>query len=67
MSRRGNSFIKHVLIESAWTAVRKDPALLMYYKEQLGRMKGSKAIVKVGRKLLSRINSLDFNIEGSLN
>ncbi len=47
ISRRGNSFVKLVLIECAWVAVRKDPALLAYYKDQLKVMKGTKAIIKV--------------------
>jgi len=55
VSRRGNIFIKTVLIECAWVAVRKDPALLLYYKQQIGRMDRNKVIIKVARKLLNRI------------
>lgn len=55
ISRRGNPFIKTILIECAWMAIRKDPALLLYYKQLLPRMNANKAIVKVARKLLSRI------------
>jgi transposase len=55
MSRRGNSFVKTILIECAWMAIRKDPALLLYYKQLLPRMNANKAIVKVARKLLNRI------------
>jgi transposase len=55
VSRRGNIFIKTVLIECAWIAVRKDPALLLYYKQQLSKMDRNKAIIKVARKLLNRI------------
>lgn len=55
MSRRGNSTLKAILIECSWMAIRKDPALLLYYKQLLPRMNGNKAIVKVARKLLSRI------------
>jgi transposase len=55
MSRRGNGTIKMLLIECAWMAVRKDPALLLFYKGQLPKMHANKAIVKVARKLLSRI------------
>lgn len=44
------------LIECAWTAKRTDPALALYYSEQIKRGKNGKAaIVKVARKLLSRI------------
>ena len=55
VSRRGNIFIKTVLIECAWVAVRKDPALLLYFKQQLPKMDRNKAIIKVTRKLLNRI------------
>lgn len=44
------------LIECAWTAKRTDPALSLYYHEQLKRGKEPKLIiVKIARKLLSRI------------
>lgn len=55
VSRRGNIFVKTILIECAWIAVRKDPALLLYYKQQLPKMEPNKAIIKVARKLLNRI------------
>ena len=44
------------LIECAWTAKRTDPALSLFYTEQLKRGKEPKLIiVKIARKLLSRI------------
>lgn len=44
------------LVECAWTAKRNDPALALYYSEQIRKGKNGKAaIVKVARKLLSRI------------
>ena len=54
-TRRGNKFLKYKIIECAWVAIRKDPGLLMYYKNQTSRMEGNKAIIKVARKLLNRI------------
>jgi transposase len=61
LSRRGNGILKKVLIECAWVAVKKDPALLLYYKQQITHMKGQKAIIKVARKLLSRIRYVLMN------
>ena len=61
LSRRGNSTLKKILIECAWVAVRKDPALLLYYKQQITHMQGQKAIIKVARKLLSRIRYVLIN------
>lgn len=44
------------LIECAWTAKRTDPALALYYQQQLKKGKEPKLIiVKIARKLLSRI------------
>lgn len=44
------------LVECAWAAKRTDPALALYYSEQIRKGKNGKAaIVKVARKLLSRI------------
>lgn len=39
----------------------KNPALLLYYKQQIKHMKGQKAIIKVARKLLSRIRYVLMN------
>ena len=55
MTKRGNQFLKSILVECAWVAVRKDPALLQYYKELTVRMNGNKAIIRITRRLLSRI------------
>ncbi|WP_410683263.1 hypothetical protein [Chitinophaga filiformis] len=55
MTKRGNAILKTILIECSWMAIRKDPALLVYYKQLLPRMNSNKAIVKVARKLLNRI------------
>lgn len=50
------------LIECAWTAKRTDPALALYYHEQLKRGKEPKlVIVKIARKLLSRIRYVWLN------
>lgn len=61
LTKRGNGIIKKVLIECAWVAVKKDPALLLYYKQQVTHMVGQKAIIKVARKLLSRIRYVLMN------
>ena len=55
ITRRGNSYLKFILIECAWTAMRKDPALLLAYKSAIVYTEPNKAIIKVARKLLNRI------------
>lgn len=50
------------LIECAWTAKRTDPALSLYYGEQIKKGKEPKlVIVKIARKLLSRIRYVWLN------
>ncbi len=61
ITRRRNGYLRHILIESAWVAVRKDPALLAYYNTQSSRMKKQDAIVRVATKLLSRIRCVWLN------
>jgi len=55
ITHRCNHILREALIESAWYAVRKDPALLMAYNEYLKRMDSNKAIIKIAKKLLNRI------------
>jgi transposase len=52
---RRNATLRTVLIESSWVAVRKDPALMMAFNKFSLRMKKTKAIVHIARKLLNRI------------
>jgi transposase len=55
MTQRRHSQLRWLLIEASWVAVRKDPALLMAFQEYCKRMRKTKAIVKIARKLLNRI------------
>jgi transposase len=55
MTFRGQKTLKSLLIESSWTAVRSDPALMMSYLSYVKRMEPNKAIVRIARKLLNRI------------
>jgi transposase len=52
---RRNAQLRAVLIEAAWTASRLDPVLLLAFNQYCRRMKKTKAIVKIARKLLNRI------------
>lgn len=55
VTRRRRAYLRWLLIEASWVAVRKDPALMVAFSEYCRRMKKTKAIVKIGRKLLNRI------------
>lgn len=52
---RCHHYLRSIIIECAWVAVRKDPALMMCYKQLTRRMCGQKAIIRIARKLLNRI------------
>lgn len=61
MTKRGNTQLKKALIESAWVAIQRDPALALAYQKSKNRYASNdsqaknKAIVKIARKLLNRI------------
>ena len=44
-----------MMVEAAWVAIGVDPALNHCYEELKKRMPGQKAIIRIARKLLSRI------------
>lgn len=63
ISSRSNRQLRNMLIESAWVAIRQDPALMMSYGELRQRMEANKAIIKIAKKLLSRIRHVLKNNE----
>lgn len=60
---RSNKQLRSMLIESSWIAIRQDPALMMRYSELRKRMEANKAIIKIAKKLLSRIKHVLKNNE----
>jgi len=63
MTYRGNKQLKKILIEASWVAIRHDPALALKYEDLKKNMRGTKAIVRIARKLLSRIRFVLLNNE----
>ncbi len=55
MTNRRNAQLRGILIEGAWIAARKDPALMMAFNELCKHMTKTKAIVRIARKFLNRI------------
>jgi len=55
MVKRGRKELKIMLIEAAWVAIRKDPALMLKFNELSQRMNKNKAIIRIARKILNRI------------
>lgn len=58
LSLRKHSQLRTMLVESAWQLIRRDPAMLDYYRDLTKRMKGQDAIIRVARKLLRRIRTV---------
>jgi transposase len=57
ISRQGSSRLRHVLIEAAWKAIRKDEVLKEFF-ERIAKKSGKKrAIVAVARKLVGRVRA----------
>jgi transposase len=55
MTKRRHAFLRACLVEASWAAIRKDPALLMAFQKACKRMRKTRAIVKIARKLLNRV------------
>ncbi|MHB1688767.1 MAG: IS110 family RNA-guided transposase [Ignavibacteriaceae bacterium] len=55
ISFRQNKYLRPLMIEAAWRAVREDPAMTAKYKELTQRMKPQDAIIRIAKKLLRRI------------
>lgn len=56
ITNRHNHYLRTALVESSWIVARKDPALLMKYKNYCRTMEKNKAIIRIAKHLLSRIN-----------
>jgi transposase len=55
ITRRRNPFLRGLIIECAWVAAQKDPALTLAFNQLCKRMPRNQAIVRIARKLLNRI------------
>lgn len=61
ITNRSNKYLRYILIESAWIAIRKDRALLNAYRRYRRRMTGPEAIVRIAKKLLARVRYVWLN------
>jgi transposase len=61
ITNRKNSYLRHLIVESAWMAIRKDPQLLAKYDKLCTYMKKQEAIIRIAKKLLSRIRYVWLN------
>lgn len=58
ISQRKHNQLRTMLVEAAWLAIRKDPALLDAYEQLTKKMKGNEAIIRIARKLLRRMRAV---------
>lgn len=61
LTKRKNIYLQPLLVQCAWQAVGKDPALMKSYQDWCKVMKANKAIIRIARKLLSRIRFVLVN------
>jgi len=52
---RRNRYLRHLLVEAAWIAVRKDPAMTQAFSRLLRGMNKERAIIRMAKKLLNRV------------
>lgn len=57
LSKRSNRYLRSLLVETSWVAVRTDLALQAYYRKHAHK-EPNKAIIKVAHKLLNRIRAV---------
>ncbi len=55
ITQRSHSELRWILIEASWRAISKDPVLMMAFDQYCKRMKKTRAIIKIARKLLNRV------------
>lgn len=55
LTKRCNKLLKPLLVEAAWVAIANDPALAVYYNTSKQKIGWEKSIIKVAKKLSSRI------------
>lgn len=58
ISGRKHNQLRTALVESAWTAIRIDPAMQEAYRHLTKRMTGEQAIIRIARKLLRRLRTV---------
>jgi transposase len=56
-----NQVVRETLVECAWMAIGKDPALTLAYYDYKKRMHYNKAILRIAKKLLNRVRYVLLN------
>lgn len=56
ITQRHNHYLRPIMVQCAWITIKKDPVLFNEYNRLCRRMKASKAIIRIAKKLLNRIS-----------
>ena len=55
LTNRCNKYLRYLLIEAAWMAIRKDPAMLLAFNELIKTHDRKNAIIRIVKKLINRM------------
>ncbi len=55
ITKRQNKVLRSMIVESSWVAIRNDPALMLAYQKLVKRMRPTKAIIRISKKMVNRI------------
>lgn len=55
LTNRCNKYLRYLLIEATWVAVRKDPALTLAFQNLLKTKSKQRAIIRMTKKLVNRM------------
>jgi len=55
ITKRQNKTLRSMIVESSWIAIRNDPALMLAYQKLVKRMRPTKAIIRISKKMVNRI------------
>jgi transposase len=63
VTKRKSRYLRYMLVEAAWRAISKDTALTQAYNKLTKHMQPCDAIIRIARKLITRINHVIKNNE----
>jgi len=61
LTNRCNKFLRNLLIEAAWIAVRTDPALTLAFNDLIKTRSKQRAIIRITKKLVNRMRYVWIN------
>jgi transposase len=58
LTARHNTYLRYLLVEAAWMAVRIDPVMTLKFSELTRKLSKQNAIMRIAKKLLNRTKSV---------